>query len=85
VGLAESGVPSGKMATGNVINAISGEKAITQKRVGLFEDLVPGLKPLWPTRLCRIQTSSPLPVTAFCFITTACKPIRLNVPRISKM
>ena len=32
--------------TGNVMNAIGGEETMAQKRIGLFKDLVPGLKRL---------------------------------------
>jgi putative tryptophan/tyrosine transport system substrate-binding protein len=43
LGFAESYARPGKMAAGNVMNAIGGEEAMTQKRIGLFKDLVPGL------------------------------------------
>ncbi len=43
LGLAESYVRPGGMITGNVMNAIGGEEAMTQKRIGLFRDLVPNL------------------------------------------
>jgi putative ABC transport system substrate-binding protein len=33
----------GGLVTGNVMNAVGGEEAVTQKRIGLFKDLVPGL------------------------------------------
>jgi putative ABC transport system substrate-binding protein len=43
LGLAQSYVHPGGMATGNVMNAVGGEEAITQKRIGFFKELVPGL------------------------------------------
>jgi putative ABC transport system substrate-binding protein len=54
-GLAESYVRPGGMATGNVMNAIGGEEALTEKRIGLFKELVPGL-----ARLGMIGTSTGL-------------------------
>ncbi len=42
-GFAESYVRPGGITTGNVMNAIGGEEALTQKRIGLFKDLVPNL------------------------------------------
>src|SRR4051812_46316334 len=45
-GFAESYVRPGGNTTGNVMNAIGGEEALTQKRMGLFRELVPGLKRL---------------------------------------
>jgi putative ABC transport system substrate-binding protein len=45
-GFAESYVRPGGHATGNVMNAVGGEEALTQKRMGLFKELVPGLKRL---------------------------------------
>jgi putative tryptophan/tyrosine transport system substrate-binding protein len=45
-GFAESYVHPGGNTTGNVMNAIGGEEALTQKRMGLFKELVPGLKRL---------------------------------------
>jgi putative tryptophan/tyrosine transport system substrate-binding protein len=52
LGLAESYTRPGGMATGNVMNAIGGEEALTEKRIGLFKELVPGL-----TRLGMIGTT----------------------------
>ncbi|HTR85896.1 MAG TPA: ABC transporter substrate-binding protein [Reyranella sp.] len=45
-GFAQSFVRPGGNTTGNVMNAIGGEEALTQKRIGLFKELVPGLKRL---------------------------------------
>ena len=45
-GLVESYVRPGGMATGNVMNAVGGEQALTEKRIGLFKQLVPGLSRL---------------------------------------
>ena len=42
-GFAESYVRPGGITTGNVMNAIGGEEALTQKRIGLFKDMVPNL------------------------------------------
>lgn len=42
-GFAESYVRPGGITTGNVMNAIGGEESLTQKRIGLFKDLVPNL------------------------------------------
>jgi putative ABC transport system substrate-binding protein len=53
LGLAESYVRPGGMATGNVMNAIGGEEALTEKRMGLFKELVPNL-----TRLGMISTTN---------------------------
>lgn len=45
-GFAESYVHPGGHATGNVMNAVGGEEALTQKRMNLFKELVPVLKRL---------------------------------------
>jgi putative tryptophan/tyrosine transport system substrate-binding protein len=45
-GFAESYVHPGGHATGNVMNAVGGEEALTQKRMNLFKELVPDLKRL---------------------------------------
>lgn len=45
-GYAESYVRPGGRATGNVMNAVGGEEALTQKRMNLFRELVPDLKRL---------------------------------------
>jgi putative ABC transport system substrate-binding protein len=45
-GFAQSYVRPGGNATGNVMNAVGGEETLTQKRIGLFKQLVPGLKRL---------------------------------------
>lgn len=52
-GFAESYVRPGSSATGNVMNAIGGEEALTEKRMGLFKELVPTL-----TRLGMIGTTN---------------------------
>lgn len=45
-GFAQSYVRPGGNTTGNVMNAVGGEDGLTQKRLGLFKELVPGLKRL---------------------------------------
>ena len=55
LGLVQSFVKPGGMLTGNVMNAVGGEETMTQKRVGFFRELVPGL-----TRLGMIAPS-PVP------------------------
>jgi putative ABC transport system substrate-binding protein len=42
-GLAESYARPGGMMTGNVMNAVGGEEALTTKRIGFFKELVPQL------------------------------------------
>jgi putative tryptophan/tyrosine transport system substrate-binding protein len=42
-GFAASYVRPGGMATGNVMNAVGGEQSLTEKRIGLFKQLFPGL------------------------------------------
>lgn len=54
LGLVQSFVKPGGMSTGNVMNAVGGEETMTQKRVGFFRELVPGL-----TRLGMIAPSPP--------------------------
>jgi putative tryptophan/tyrosine transport system substrate-binding protein len=51
LGLADSYARPGGMFTGNVMNAVGGEETVTQKRMGFFKELVPGL-----TRLGMIGT-----------------------------
>ena len=46
LGFAESYARPGGNATGNVLNAAGGEETVTQKRMGLFKELVPNLKRL---------------------------------------
>ena len=46
LGFAESYVRPGGHATGNVMNAVGGEEALTQKRMNFFKELVPDLKRL---------------------------------------
>lgn len=43
LGWVQSYVHPGGMITGNVMNAVGGEETLTQKRIGLFKQLVPGL------------------------------------------
>jgi len=43
LGWAQSYVQPGGMITGNVMNAVGGEHTMTQKRIGLFKQLVPEL------------------------------------------
>ena len=43
LGLAQSYVHPGGMITGNVMNAVGGEETMTQKRIGLFKQLLPSL------------------------------------------
>jgi len=43
LGWVQSYVHPGGMITGNVMNAVGGEESLTQKRIGLFKQLVPGL------------------------------------------
>ena len=60
-GLAKSFTQPGGMMTGNVMNAVGGEVTVTQKRIGLFKQIVPNL-----TRLGMIAPDYPgalLPVT----------------------
>lgn len=45
-GFAESYVHPGGHATGNVMNAVGGEEALTQKRMNFFKELAPDLKRL---------------------------------------
>jgi putative ABC transport system substrate-binding protein len=42
-GLVQSYARPGGMVTGNVTNAMGSEEALTEKRMGLFKELVPGL------------------------------------------
>src|SRR6266481_7107445 len=43
LGIVQSYVHPGGLITGNVMNAVGGEETMTQKRIGLFKQLVPGL------------------------------------------
>jgi putative ABC transport system substrate-binding protein len=43
LGVVQSYVHPGGMITGNVMNAVGGEETMTQKRIGLFKELVPNL------------------------------------------
>jgi putative ABC transport system substrate-binding protein len=43
LGVVQSYVHPGGMITGNVMNAVGGEETMTQKRIGLFKQLVPDL------------------------------------------
>ena len=53
LGLVESYAHPGGNTTGNVLNAAGGEEALTQKRMGLFKELVPN-----PKRLGFIGTAT---------------------------
>jgi putative ABC transport system substrate-binding protein len=53
LGWVQSYVYPGGMLTGNVMNAVGGEQTMTQKRIGLFKQLVPDL-----TRLGMIATEA---------------------------
>jgi ABC-type uncharacterized transport system substrate-binding protein len=61
-GFAESYVRPGGHATGNVMNAVGGEEALTQKRMNFFKELVPDLKRLGfigsPSILATAELSS---------------------------
>jgi len=56
-GFAQSYVHPGGNTTGNVMNAVGGEEALTQKRMGFFKELVPDLR-----RLGLIGTATSLAV-----------------------
>ena len=43
LGWVQSYAHPGGMVTGNVMNAVGGEETLTQQRIGLFKQLVPGL------------------------------------------
>jgi len=43
LGFAESYARPGGMITGNTMNAVGGEEALTTKRIGFFKELVPNL------------------------------------------
>ena len=43
MGYADSYARPGGMLTGNVMNAVGGEETVTQKRIGLFKEVVPDL------------------------------------------
>jgi putative ABC transport system substrate-binding protein len=53
LGIVQSYVHPGGMITGNVMNAVGGEETMTQKRIGLFKQLVPNL-----TRLGMIASEA---------------------------
>jgi ABC-type uncharacterized transport system substrate-binding protein len=53
LGLVQSYAHPGGMITGNVMNAVGGEETMTQKRIGLFKQLVPDL-----TRLGMIASDA---------------------------
>src|SRR5258705_7520086 len=53
LGVVKSYVHPGGMMTGNVMNAVGGEETMTQKRIGLFKQLVPSL-----TRLGMIASEA---------------------------
>lgn len=58
LGFAESYARPGGMMTGNVMNAVGGEETITQKRIGFFKQLVPGLTRLG--MVARVPQPNPL-------------------------
>jgi putative ABC transport system substrate-binding protein len=58
LGFVESYARPGGMMTGNVMNAVGGEETITQKRIGFFKELVPGLKRLG--MIARAPVPNPL-------------------------
>jgi ABC-type uncharacterized transport system substrate-binding protein len=58
-GFAKSWARPGGMMTGNVMNAVGGEETVTQKRIGLFKQLVPNL-----TRLGMIASDPETPLAA---------------------
>jgi putative tryptophan/tyrosine transport system substrate-binding protein len=57
LGWAQSYVHPGGMLTGNVMNAVGGEETMTQKRIGLFKQIVPDL-----TRLGMIASDASVPL-----------------------
>jgi putative tryptophan/tyrosine transport system substrate-binding protein len=57
LGWAQSYVHPGGMLTGNVMNAVGGEETMTQKRIGLFKQIVPDL-----TRLGMIASDATVPL-----------------------
>jgi putative ABC transport system substrate-binding protein len=57
LGWAQSYVHPGGMLTGNVMNAVGGEETMTQKRIGLFKQIVPDL-----TRLGMIASDAAVPL-----------------------
>lgn len=46
LGLVQSYTRPGGIVTGNVMNAVGGEETLTEKRVGFFREMIPGLKRL---------------------------------------
>lgn len=54
-GMADSYARPGGRFTGNVMNAVGGEETMTQKRIGFFQEIVPGLR-----RLGMIAPVAPL-------------------------
>ena len=73
-GFAASYVRPGGNTTGNVMNAVGGEEALTQKRMGLFKELVPGLK-----RLGFIGTTSLLTVSELNALRSAAGPLGFDI------
>lgn len=61
-GFAERYVHPGGHATGNVMNAVGGEEALTQKRMNFFGELVPDLKQLGfigsPSILAKLELNA---------------------------
>ena len=73
-GFAASFVHPGGNTTGNVMNAVGGEEALTQKRMGFFRELVPGLK-----RLGFIGTTSLLAVSELAALRSAAWPLGFDI------
>lgn len=73
-GFAQSYVHPGGHATGNVMNAVGGEEALTQKRMGLFKELVPGLR-----RLGFIGTATSLAVVELPALRSVAANIGLEI------
>lgn len=59
LGFAESYAKPGGMITGNTMNAVGGEEALTTKRIGFFKELVPNM-----VRLGMIHFADSITVTA---------------------
>jgi putative ABC transport system substrate-binding protein len=57
LGWVQSYAHPGGMITGNVMNAVGGEETMTQKRIGLFKQIVPDL-----TRLGMIASDASVPL-----------------------
>ncbi len=73
-GFAASYTRPGGNTTGNVMNAVGGEEALTQKRMGLFRELVPRLK-----RLGYIGTTSLLTVSELKALRSVASPLGFDI------